>query len=240
VKKIKEKYGEESLKYKGLERRKNKLRLIEEEKIKAETSMEPVPLKSVQFVSNEEISRSVNELFGKIDLNSIILQDLEIFLFKFERFALPNKNYLEIHKFLSLIFYSNKTLSIHFKNPILAGSFLYDCPNIFNQTVDLIFYHSLKKEEMKDAIEILIKKIKQLLNYLCSEFLININNRLNETNFDVLIKLRNKEYSFRLLMRDEDYKQFIYYIKVHNTKVNNQVEFSINFNILRRIFRIWR
>ena len=240
MKKIKDKYGEESLKYKGLERRKNKFRLIEEEKIKAETSMEPIPLKSLQFQSNEDISQNVNELCSKGDANSVTLQDLEIFLLKFERFAIPTKNYLEIHKFLSLIFYSNKTLSIHFKNPILAGSFLYDCPHVFNQTVDIIFYHSLNQEEIKDAIEILIKKLKQLLNYICSEFVIKIKNRINETNLDVLIKLKNKDYSFRLLIRDDEYKQFIYYIKVHNTKVNNQVRFSINFNLMRRIFRIWR
>jgi hypothetical protein len=202
--------------------------------------MEPIPLKSLQFQSNEEIIQNVNELCAKTDIISSNYQNLEIFLLKFERCSIPVANYLEIHKILSLIFYSNTTLSIHFSNPILAGSFLFDCPSIFNQTVDIIFYHSLKPEEIKNAIEFLIKKFKNLLSYICQDCVVNIKNRINETNLDVLIKLQNKDYSFRFMIRDDQFKSYIYYIKVHNTKVNNMVKYSINFNVLRRIFRIWR
>jgi len=202
--------------------------------------MEPIPLKSLHFQSNEEILENVNEMCSKTDINSSVFQNLEIFLVKFERCSILVDSYLEIHKLLSLIFYSNKTLSIHFSNPVLAGSFSYDCPSIFNQTVDIIFYHSLKPEEIKNAIEFLIKKFKNLLNYTCPECFVNVKNRINETNLDLVIKLKNKDFSFRFMIRDELFKPYIYYIKVHNTKVNNQVKYSINFNALRRIFRIWR
>ena len=240
IRKIKEKYGEESLKYKSVERRKSKLALMEQKQKEEEEKIAPVSFKLLDNVrKGDEIMKEVNEFFDK-ERNEERQMNLEFFLVNFERSVIPVDYYLEIHRILSLIFHSNKTLSINFSNPTLAGSFQYDCPNNLNLTIDIILYHQITPSEIKEAIEMLIAKFKQILKDESSDFIISISNRINATNLDILVKLKNKPYSFKFIIRDEEFKQFVYYLKTHNSRVNFDVKFPITFVSLRRFFRIWR
>lgn len=241
MKKIKEKYGEEALKYKAVERRKSKLLLTEQKQKEEEESIAAVPCKvSGSLKKNEEIMKDVNDFFDYGDFHGEKEMTLEFFLINFERSIIPVNEYLEVHKVLALIFYSNKTLSIHFSNPTLAGSFQYDCPNSLNMSIDIILFHQIKPIEIKEAMEMLISKFKLILKDISSDFLVNITNRINSTNLDLHIRLKNKPYSFKFLIRDEEFKQFIYYLKTHNSRVSSGIKYPIVFISLRRFFRIWR
>ncbi len=213
---------------------------MEEEKLLAETTMEPVTLKINKFQSSDEILKDLLDFTSTTDKNSLMQSNLELMLFRLERCCIPLQNYVEIHKALSLLFHLNKTLSIHFNNPILIGSFQYDCPSVLHQTVDLLLYHTLNADQIKDSLDNLVKKFKDVLKDFCQDFFVNIFNRVDETNLDVMLRCKTKAYSFRLIIRDERFKVYIYYLKVHNSRVNNQVKHTTIFNILRRLLRIWR
>jgi hypothetical protein len=237
MKKIREKYGEEACRYKAVERRKQKLILQEEEQQKKENSMIPLPCRVSYSTNTQELMNGITNYFS-IEKNENI--NLEIFLLKFERSLVPESSYNQIQKLLALLLYSNKTLSIHFSNPILAGSFQYDCGYSLNPVVDLILYHELDPESIKEAMENLIIKLKFVLKEDCPNLTANIINRMNETNLDIKIKIPCKSFSFRLMIRDDIHKHFIYYLKVHNSKVSQGVQFPTVFNGLRRIFRVFR
>ncbi len=192
------------------------------------------------MISNEELIKEVDAICNLKENEHFRLINVEFFLTSLERNLIPHHEYLEIHKILSLIFYSNRSLSIHFSNPSLAGSFQYDCANRFNLVVDIILYHSISKENMKEGIEQLVSKFKVLVKDNSNLLLTHITNRLNETNLDLIIRFKYKPFSFRFIIRDDEFKQFIYYLKTHNNKVNRKIDNPSIFISLRRLFRFWR
>jgi hypothetical protein len=234
IKKLKEKYGEEALKYRAVEKRKNKILALEEEEKKKEISMDPLVFKVSHRVKAEDVIKNLKEFASRCNIAEF---NLEIFLAKYERLMIPD--YFHIQKMLALIFHSQKTLSIHFSNPILTGSFLYDCGSSFHPVVDIILFHELPVTEMNSAMEILVSKLKLLFN---EEPDFNISNRKNETDFDLNLSFVNtiNGFSLRFMIRDEESRSFIYYLKLHNSKLCQNLSWPVTFNSLRRLLRVLR
>lgn len=210
-----------------------KISALQEQKKKDEKKMETLSVRITTIQNSKDIIRTIN-----YNISNPTFFNMEMLLLNFERYSVVQEDYVEIQKMLSLIFHSGKTISIHFNNPMLIGSFQYDCANVYNLVIDILFYHQMK--DVKESIDILLKNFKVLIKETTSELIFNIINRINETNMDISVKIPNKNYSFRLLIRDEKFRPFITYLKVHNSQVNHQIINPTNFNILRRIFRIWR
>ena len=140
---------------------------------------------------DERFSRVDSSIRNNLKLIDDILQDLnknskdtcslqkkfELFLLKYERNILPINDYNEMEKAMAKLFFVNKTVSINFNDPILAGSFFGDCMSSKNKVIDLIFVHKLNKEDFK----------------ICSDSLLNnFNHIFNETQSQPEMKIKNK------------------------------------------------
>jgi hypothetical protein len=235
IKKLKDKYGEEALKYRAVEKRKNKLLALEEEEKKKQISMDPVVFKISFQIKTPDLIKNIKEFAEK---SSIAHFNLEILLGKYERLLIPD--YYDIQKMLALIFHSNKTLSIHFSNPILTGSFQYDCGSTFHPVIDVILFHELPASEIKSAVEILVSKLKLLFKEEYRDPIFKISNRKNEKDFDLNLNFEDKFFSVRFMIRDEESRNLIYYLKLHNSKICQNLLWPVTFNSLRRLIRVVR
>lgn len=239
IKKVKEKYGDDSLQFKGMIRRQNKANVLEQiEKQRGEAINSSITISNTS--NSDDLLKETLRLFRKDDTDSGNQLKLEAFITVFERSIIPISEYFEIQKLLCLFLQAEKPLSIHFDNPILAGSFLYDCPYRQNLTVDIIFPHKSTQNALKENVDILLKNLKLATKDHFPEIFITIKNRLNDTNLDLLVRIKAKNFTMRLLIRDEAHRNLINYLKYHNAKVSANLKQPDIFNALRRLFRLFR
>lgn len=246
LQRIKMKYGEDILKTKD-QRKQKAFNEIKEELASDEE-------KGLNYdIYLDEVYDMVKLLFEELDNSKgdshTIQTKLEVFLIKYERSLIPINDIAFIQKFIAKIFYFNQTISIHFNNPMLVGSFRDDCCNIKHKVIDLLFTHHLSEEEMMECTDNLIKNFKHALKDLYSIFnsdiFINIRNKINEKNMDLEIIFKDRDYSFNLIIRsldeeNKDFAQFFKYLPSHNEKIYSKVKNFQNFNIMKRLLRSWR
>lgn len=233
VKNIKSKYGENILKTKEERKCKSTYEIKEE-------------LSSVDYEGDhsflENLFEKCNSMLNGFD------NKFELFLSKYERSIIPINDINFIQSFIAKIVYFNKTISIHFNNPILVGSFVNNCSNSKHKIIDILFTHKLQNDEMIPSINNLIKNFKNALKdlYLIfnSEVIVNPINKYDDKNLDLIVIFKGRDYSFNIMIRSSDNAVFYNYLPTHNEIINskflNNCKNFDNFNILKRIIRSWR
>jgi hypothetical protein len=174
-----------------------------------------------------------NEEFNELQ------KKFEIFLIKYERSLIPCNNPTEVQKFLSKIFYYNKTLSIHFNNPILVGSFGGNCVSCKNKVIDLLFTHDLTEIDMKEHSENLLKNFINALKDVGVDHSIQQLVKIDKLNYDVEIGSREKDYVYKLMLR-KNCEPFYEYLGIHERSLAHAINNQVNFTSLRRLIRSWR
>lgn len=180
VVKIIQKYGEDILKTK--EERKNKIQPEIKEDIipEDEKDLDGGP-DLCEFL--EHIRELMEDLNKNENDNSHLQRKFEMFCLKYERNLIPVNDFVEIEKMLAKLCFVNKTISIHFSNPLLVGSFSSNSISNKNKFIDLLFTHKLTNKDIKNSSDSLIKNFNLIFNDSSSEPTMVIKNRKDELNF---------------------------------------------------------
>ncbi len=230
--KLKEMYGEEALLTKSeknlkkqtipnrIDKRENTMIPMKEEIRLLGKKTSPSDIDLVDFRTH------MNGLIHNIENNvnhTNLQRNFELFCNKYERFIIVSPNMFEINELCIKIRES-------FGRPHFIGSYLYDCLNVKNYTIDIMLTHTLPHDE-----------IIHIMSNAYDEIYI-INNK--DTELDIQINFKDRQFSFMIYLRKiEDVKDFIEYSTLHDDLLCKKItkeNYKYNLPILRRLIRSWR